>query len=126
MEYLFIGVGGSIGALARYSVSKWVGRRWSDVQFPVATFSINITGSFLLGIMFTLLAGAAPEADYLISMGTTGILVAFTTYSTFSFETVSLMRQDNKVTALIYLVASLILGFLAAYTGFVLGRFLSG
>lgn len=116
MEYVLIGLGGFLGALSRYVLSKWVGERW-PTDFPWTTFSINITGSFVLGILFVFYipqeAGLTPIRD----LAATGFLGAFTTYSAFSYEMLCLITSGKKWTAAGYFVGSLAMGLVSAYAG---------
>lgn len=121
MDYIFVGIGGIFGALSRYSLSRWVGQRWKG-YFPVATFAINITGSFTMGLLFVLFSNAGPELSNLKNLTTTGFLGAYTTYSTFSFEIISLVQDGEIITAVKYFLASLGTGLLSAYAGILLAR----
>lgn len=123
MEYVLVGLGGVFGALTRYSVSKWVGQRWPG-SFPLATFGINITGSFILGLLYILLFGAGGELLKLKHLITTGFLGAYTTYSTFSYEILNLIRDGEWGTAVKYFSASLVLGLTLAYAGIFLAEHL--
>lgn len=121
MEYLYIGLGGIFGALSRYGLSKWVGQRWRG-DFPLATFIINITGSFIMGLLYVVFSRAGIEAGFLKHLTTTGFLGAYTTYSTFSYEIIGLIENGEKSTAIMYFLASLIVGLASVYAGIVLGE----
>lgn len=122
MEYLMVGIGGVLGAVARYGIGKWAGRRWAQ-SFPLATFCINIFGSFILGLLYMLLSGNAGVVDRIFKpFATTGFLGAFTTYSTFSLEIVNLLEDGQKTVAVTYFLASLTAGLAAAYLGMLLGQ----
>jgi CrcB protein len=120
MDYLIIGLGGALGALARYGLGRWVGRRWQS-GWPLATFGINITGSFMLGFLAVVLAGPTAGYEQLRNFLTIGFLGGYTTYSTFSYEIIQLMTAGEKYTATGYFLASLLVGLAAAYGGVVLG-----
>lgn len=122
MEYLFIGFGGIFGALARYAISKWVGQRWSG-DFPVATFGINLTGSFILGYLFVYFS-THESLTYLNSLSTTGFLGTYTTYSTFTFEIIGLLEEGEMGTAIKYFFLSITLGLLMAYLGMLLAAYI--
>lgn len=119
MEYLFIGLGGIVGALSRYGLTKLVAQRWQS-RFPIATFCINIIGSFFLGLFY----GMFPETDknwfYLKYLVMIGFLGAFTTYSTFSYEIIGLIKEKEHLITVIYVLASIVMGLIAAYTGIML------
>lgn len=110
---LWIGLGGIFGAISRYSIGVWLGKR-AGGSFPWATLLVNVIGSFILG----LLAGSAeriPEAMYSI-LGT-GFCGAFTTFSTFGYEAVSLAGSKRYIQAFIYVILSLVLGLAGAWAG---------
>lgn len=123
MEYVYIGVGGVLGALFRYALSKWVGQRWRW-DFPLGTFFINITGSFIMGLLYVLFSRTGAELGFIRNVTTTGFLGAFTTYSTFSYEIISLFEGSEKAIAVRYFSASLIVGLLSAYAGIILAEHL--
>jgi CrcB protein len=116
-KVLLIGLAGAAGALTRYGVGQAIGVR----SFPWATFGINITGSFLLG--FLLVAGIERGwSETTVVPLSIGFLGAYTTFSTFSYETYTLARTDRAATALVYVLASLIGGVLAAAAGYATAR----
>ncbi len=125
MDYIFVGLGGSIGAMARYGLSKWVGTRWRG-EFPLGTFIINTSGALALGFLAVLFSVSGPEKVWLNKLVTTGMLGAFTTYSTFSFEIIDLIRGGEIRTGAVYLAASVFTGLVAAYFGIILARLLLG
>ena len=116
VNYLMVFLGGSMGAVCRYAVSIQMKRIISS-EFPLATFLINLTGSFLLGI---LLASGADSLMRLL-LGT-GFLGGFTTFSTFQIENITLFRRGNYGTLLIYTALSVGLGIVFAGLGFRLGN----
>ena len=115
--YLLVGVGGFIGANARFVVARLVGGL-VDTGFPVATFLINVSGSLLLGIIGTLVAQRlTPHSDAVrLALGV-GFLGAYTTFSTFEFETNALVQQGDWAAAAINVGASVTIGFLALRAG---------
>lgn len=123
MEYLFIGFGGAFGALSRYGFSKWLGQRWQG-SFPLATFVINITGAFILGILYVLFSRAGTQLAFIKDLTTTGFLGAYTTYSTFSYEITGLLQEGEKKTAVQYFLASIVVGLISAYAGLTLAEVL--
>ena len=102
--FLLIGLGGVLGANARYLVSTWAAGRYG-VDFPYGTFIVNVSGSVLLGFVLALIAdlSGAAEARYLLA---TGFLGAYTTFSTFTYETVGLIRAGGIRRALINVLGS--------------------
>ncbi|WP_029420869.1 fluoride efflux transporter CrcB [Alicyclobacillus macrosporangiidus] len=114
---LWVGIGGVAGALLRYQLSKWIGQRWL-VSFPFATLLINVSGSFLLGVITRQASVWFPthEQAVVLLLGT-GMCGAYTTFSTFSYEFTMLMREGRTQDALVYLAASGVLGLAAAFAG---------
>ncbi len=123
MKYLVIGLGGFVGANARYVVAQWAAQRWGT-QFPYGTFIINITGSFILGFFQILVSNFAWSDNWriLIAIGFVG---AYTTFSTFEWETLQLVSQGSLGRAMFNIVGSVALGFLAAYVGVVAARLMT-
>lgn len=113
-----ISVGGALGANARYAVGLWAGSRWG-VAFPWGTLLINVTGSFLLAFYLTLVTERFSGRSTTRLFVATGFLGTFTTFSTFSYETVQLVQDGEIFRALVYVVASLVAGLVAAAVGIV-------
>ncbi|WDM03054.1 fluoride efflux transporter CrcB [Alicyclobacillus cycloheptanicus] len=105
---MLVGTGGILGALFRYQLSKWIGERLI-VSFPVATLFINVTGSFLLGLFTRSLAGWLPQfgPSPMLLFGV-GLCGAYTTFSTFSYEFIILLRERRYAAALLYLASSFV------------------
>lgn len=120
-RYFFICIGGVLGAIARYLV-KGIYIYNSEGSIPVNTLIINITGSFILAFALTV-AFEYREYDPDIRIGfTTGLLGAYTTFSTLCKEAVMLMKDGCYFTAASYVLASAVLGLAAVYSGIVLAR----
>jgi CrcB protein len=122
MPYLLVGVGGFLGANARYVVARGLGAAF-DTPFPVGTFVVNISGSFLLGILGALVAQkVTPHSEALrLALGV-GFLGGFTTFSTFEFETHALLADGSWITATANIVASVLVGLFAVRAGIVVAR----
>jgi fluoride exporter len=118
-----IGVGGMVGAYLRYRISGWVYGR-TGTGFPWGTLAVNLSGSLVLGMLLPLLEvrAAGPELRGFV---TVGVLGAFTTFSTFAFETLRLLQDGYRMRALLYVSASLSLGLGLIWVGFTLGRSLT-
>ena len=121
---LYIGIGGCLGANARYWLGGWLNGRWG-ATFPYATFVVNITGSFLLGLFVTLITEryivSHPNLRLLIAIGFIG---SYTTFSTFEYETFALAETGSYFQALLNVGLSLFVGFVAVWLGARLARFL--
>ena len=115
-----IGVAGALGALARYGVEGAVARR--ATQFPWGTFIVNVSGSFLLGLVFTLLGERLTVAPWVRASVAIGFLGAYTTFSTLSLETYRLLEARSFALGAANVVGSVAAGLLALYGGVVLGR----
>lgn len=117
MQYLIVGIGGTLGSIARYSIGKFIASKLNYI-FPVATFIINVTGAILLGIINSM--GVNGNLFLLLA---DGFLGAYTTFSTFMYEGFTLIKDRNNVNAFIYIFCSLILGVCGFALGNLLGTF---
>jgi CrcB protein len=116
IKYLVVGAGGFIGAIARYIIGAWIGQKWGR-SFPLGTFVINISGSFFIGLIMTLLTEKLmvnPQWRLLLVIGFLG---AYTTFSTFEYETGSLLKDGEWMIAAMNAVLSVFLGFAALKIG---------
>lgn len=116
MKWISVGAGGFLGAIARYAVGGWISSRYRG-QFPVATFVINVTGSFVLGLFLTLATERValdPRWRLFVSVGFVG---AYTTFSTFEYESERLVSAGGFWLAGVNLAGSVIVGFLAVWLG---------
>lgn len=119
---LLVIIGGAVGAPLRFLMTVAITNRLHQPTFPVATLLINVTGSFLLALLTWTAAdrfGLSTGARILLG---TGLLGAYTTYSTFSVETVLLFERNRTGTALAYIGLTALAALLAAYLGARLGR----
>jgi CrcB protein len=120
---LLIGAAGAVGALVRYHVQGLVNRRYLGA-FPLGTFVVNISGCLVLGVIFSALTERfAVSADMRTAL-TVGFLGAYTTFSTFAFETVRLGEDGAIGIALLNVLASVVVGLLAVRVGITVGRML--
>lgn len=116
---LLVGTGGFFGSIARYAVAYGMGKMVSTT-FPLGTFLINITGCFIIGLLYGLFhkEGNAPSDTWLILA--TGFCGGFTTFSAFALENVTLLKQQLNITAILYTAASVIIGLLLCKLGIIL------
>lgn len=119
MTVLLVLLGGAVGAPARYLVDLFVQRRHDSV-FPWGTMTVNVAGSLLLGLVAGSVHAAGGPA-WLLTLVGTGFCGALTTFSTFGFETVRLVEEGSVATALVNVVASVVLGLLACAGGWAAG-----
>lgn len=111
-----IGLGGSLGAAARYLLSAFI-KKSNSRTFPVSTWTVNIAGSFLLGLLANLHMAEDIGNGLWLFLGT-GFCGAFTTFSTFGHEAISLLQSNRLKTAVVYVVTSVVVGIGAAAVGF--------
>jgi CrcB protein len=115
-KLLIIGAGGFLGAITRYGVAVWIGERWGR-GFPLGTFVINVTGSLVIGFLMPFLTErvvANPQWRLFLAVGFLG---AYTTFSTFEFETGTLVRDGEWVIATMNVLLSVLVGFAALKLG---------
>ncbi|TCP31525.1 camphor resistance protein CrcB [Scopulibacillus darangshiensis] len=118
MIYLFVGVGGVIGAILRYSVG--LALTGQETVFPIATLLTNLAGCFVLGWFTTYLSKRIHP--FLVTGLGTGLIGSFTTFSTFSVETVTLLKAAYVGPAFLYVFLSLFGGLLLSYFGYKCGE----
>ena len=116
-----IAAAGAIGALARYGLDGLVSRRFPGA-FPWGTFVVNVSGAFALGLVFTVMTEQLSVAPWIRAAVTIGFLGAYTTFSTFSFETYRLLEDGALGIAAANALASVAAGLGAVYVGVVIGR----
>lgn len=118
-----VGIGGAIGSILRFMLTYISVERFGPA-FPIGTLSVNLVGSFLIGVIAELAItgnfGVSRETRTFI---TVGILGGFTTFSSFSYDTLVLVRDAGVPSALGYVAGSVVFGLLAAYAGVVIARF---
>lgn len=120
-RFLLVCIGGGLGSGARYAVAL-LAARWNATGFPFATLAVNIVGAFLIAIAMGLtLRGEDISPDLKLFL-TTGVLGGFTTFSSFSFETVTLAQRGQWGAAALYVSLSLLCGLGATALGLMLMR----
>ena len=127
-KLVLLAIGGAIGTMSRYGLAKWLGEVAWAKGFPLGTFVINVTGSFVLGMAATIILERLPPThqDWYLLFGT-GFCGGYTTFSTFEWETFKLVRDGSMWIALANIVGSVVVGFLGiivavALTGLILPK----
>lgn len=118
---MLIGIGGSIGAMARYLLGGVV-HQWVPGFFPYGTFVVNILGCLVFGLIVGLAESrfvVGPDARAFLLIG---VLGGFTTFSSFTFETFELVRSGQFVAAGVNIIGQVVIGFLLLWGGFAVGR----
>jgi CrcB protein len=121
---LWVGVAGFFGAIARYQLDSLISRH-ARGAFPWGTLVVNLTGCFLLGVLFTVSSGRFDANPALRTALTVGFVGAYTTFSTFSLQAVRLTEDGAVGLALAYVAGSVGMGLLAAWAGMGAGRVLA-
>jgi CrcB protein len=121
--YLWIGLGGFLGANVRYLLTIWMAAKWG-ITFPYGTLVINLSGSFLLCLLVEVFSTDLTLRPPLRLALTVGFLGAYTTFSTFSYEWLRLLQEGAVWPCLVYILGSVLGGGVAGVAGFSLGRLL--
>ena len=120
-QILAIAIGGALGAVARFLLSNGVHSVFSR-DFPYGTLTVNVIGSLLMGFLYILFIERLGIESYWRAMVLVGFLGAFTTFSTFSIETLNLLENGAIFRAVLNILASVLTCILACWLGLVLGR----
>jgi fluoride exporter len=120
LKVVVLSVGGSLGVNARYWLGVWMSR-WTSPQFPWATFTINVSGSFLIGFLTVAVARWLPHPNFRLLV-ITGFLGGYTTFSTFENDSLTLWERGEGLLVALNVVGSVALGLLAVMLGTALGR----
>jgi len=121
MTWVLIAVGGAAGAMTRFALDGWVVERFG-AAFPLGTMLINISGSFVLGLLFALAMERGVLTPEIRPPLIIGFLGAYTTFSTWMLQSWGLIEQGAWISAGVNLVGSVILGLVAVVAGLALGR----
>jgi CrcB protein len=129
LNYLYVAVGSAAGGLARVLAGVWLQERLGGVMphsgakaFPVGTLLVNVTGSFLIGVLIVVLARRTSNATMLHSLLVLGFCGGYTTFSTFSADTMALLESGAGSLAALNVTASVLLALLATLAGAGLAR----
>ena len=116
--YLLIGLGGFLGSISRFAVGQYV-QRLLHTTLPYGTLTVNIVGSFIIGLLYGLSEyhnWLSPSVRMFLAVGFCG---GFTTFSSFAYENIGLLREEQYLYFFLYIVASVVLGLLAAWLGLI-------
>jgi CrcB protein len=121
MNYVLVFVGGGLGATARYWLGGLVHEKVGSI-FPVGTLAVNLIGCFFIGLLMTSMEERFLVQPPLRLFLTIGILGGFTTFSSFSFETLALLREGEAILGALNVVASLVLCLFGTWLGILVGK----
>lgn len=121
MNYLIVGLGGMLGSMARFGITSLSLNLYPNVKFPIGTFSVNLVGCLLIGIIAGLLERISFFNPELRLLFITGILGGFTTFSAFGIETLYLIKSGDLILAVVYTTLSIILGVTLVSVGLRIG-----
>lgn len=117
----FIAIGSALGGVTRYLVGAFIQQR-AGIAFPYGTLLVNITGSFLLGFLLRYALATPAISPEVRGLLTTGFCGGYTTFSTFTYETMVLLEDGELRRAAVYVLVSVIVSLIAAYAGIELAR----
>jgi len=118
---LYVALGSAIGGVSRYLLGGLV-QRMLDTTFPAGTLLVNVTGSFLLGAIIRYALDTPSLTPEIRAFLTIGFCGGYTTFSTFSYETMALLKDGEWARAGVYITASVVLSLIATFLGFALAR----
>ena len=122
--WLAVAVGGAIGSMLRYGIGQLTTNVLGTTPV-LATFTVNVSGSFLLGIFYTLCNDRLVTSIELRVLIGVGLIGGYTTFSTFSFETIRLIESGESIKAIANISTNLLFGISAAYLGILMGKILN-
>jgi CrcB protein len=123
MGYLIVFLGGGLGAMLRHGVNLLGARLFPGPGFPLATLTVNITGSIMMGVLAAIFAFKGGGTQHWRLFLTTGILGGYTTFSSFSLDVAVLYERGDLVTAVVYIVASVAIAIVGLFVGLAVTRY---
>jgi CrcB protein len=124
LQVLLVAFGGAIGSVLRYYVGLW-SLRLAGPAFPWGTLTVNVVGSFIIGVFAEVIARKFGGSTDLRLLLMTGLLGGFTTFSAFSLDTIGLIERGEALTAAVYVVVSVGLSLATVFAGLALVRSLA-
>lgn len=113
---LYVGIGGGLGSILRYIISSFVGKH-IPIVFPLGTLIVNISGCFLIGVFYSIIARHTDfNTEWRLFM-ITGICGGYTTFSTFSYDGLILLKQGSNLSFILYVLGSVVIGLFATIAG---------
>lgn len=122
-KLLLVLLGGAIGTGCRFGMANLLAALFGLQNFPLATFTVNITGSFLIGFLAELFNERLPVTPEIRAAVLVGFLGGYTTFSSFAYEILTLSRKEEGLLGIAYCLASILLGLLAVWSGAKLASF---
>ena len=124
--YALVGFGGMCGSIVRWKISSYILELAPNTLFPWATFTINLFGCLLIGLLAGFLGTATSAYSDLRLLLITGFLGGFTTFSTFGAEGITLLRGGNSLLSAMYAASSVSLGYMLVWLGLAMAGWLAG
>jgi len=118
---MYVAIGGAVGSMLRYTINSLIGK-YNTTDFPYATFFINVSGSFVMGLIAAWFAFKGDASQHWRLFLTTGILGGYTTFSTFSLDAALLYERGQLMLAVVYVTGSVVLGLVGLFAGLAIVR----
>jgi fluoride exporter len=115
LRYLIVFIGGGVGSLARYIAGTFIMARYGGL-FPLGTMVINVTGSFLIGLLMTILTERHMDPSWRLAL-VVGFLGGYTTFSSFEYESYRAVRDGGQLIGILNVTGSVLLGYIAVWVG---------
>jgi fluoride exporter len=125
IQYIIVGIGGSLGAVSRFIVEAWVGGFTRTSVFPFGTLVVNLLGCLIIGFLFGIVAISQLIGPRTRLMIITGFLGAFTTFSSFGYETFALIQNQKYFFALLNILVQVIGSLIAVWIGYAVSKMIA-